>query len=64
MPHCSIFPSLDFYIIKYDYPVFNVADIAIVLGVLLLIISTLKGDDKNGTSSKGSRRKTRQVSGE
>ncbi len=53
---------LDFYLIKYDYPVFNVADIAIVLGVLLLIISTLKGDDQNGTSSKRSRRKTRQVS--
>ena len=36
----------DFYIIKYDYPVFNVADITIVLGVLLLVYATIKGEDK------------------
>ena len=53
---------LDFIIIKYDYPVFNIADIAIVIGVLLLVISTIKGDDSSGNSSKTRRRKTRQVS--
>ena len=36
----------DFYIIRYDYPVFNIADIAIILGVLLLVYATIKGEDK------------------
>ena len=36
---------LDFYIFKYDYPVFNVADIAIVIGTLLLVIAIFKGED-------------------
>jgi len=38
---------LDFYIFNYDYPVFNVADIAIVIGVFLLVIAILKGEDSN-----------------
>lgn len=37
----------DFYIFKYDYPVFNVADIAIVVGILLLIYAVFKGEDVN-----------------
>ena len=36
---------LDFQIVKYHYPVFNIADIAIVVGILLLIIAILKGED-------------------
>ena len=52
----------DFYIFKYDYPVFNVADICIVIGVILIIISTIKGDDKNESNSNRRGRKTRQVS--
>ncbi len=35
---------LDFYILGYDYPVFNLADMAIVVGVILLIIQTFRGD--------------------
>lgn len=42
---------LDFKIFNYNYPVFNIADIAIVVGVFLMIIAIIKGEDKNGTSS-------------
>lgn len=53
---------LDFYIFGYDYPVFNVADICIVIGVILLIIAVLKGEDLNENNSNRKSRKTRQVS--
>ena len=45
----------DFIIFNYDYPVFNIADIFIVLGVFMLIISILCGSDTDG--SKSSKRK-------
>lgn len=35
----------DFYLFKYDYPVFNIADIAIVIGVILLLIAIIKKED-------------------
>ena len=53
---------IDIYIFKYDYPVFNVADICIVVGVALLIIAIIKGEDLSENSSKRSKRKIRQVS--
>ena len=43
---------LDIYIFKYNFPIFNIADICIVLGVIMLIISILRGEDKSGNSSK------------
>jgi signal peptidase II len=49
---------LDFIIFKYDFPVFNIADIAIVIGVILLIIAIIKGEDVNENNSKRSKRKT------
>ena len=55
---------LDFYIFGYDYPVFNIADICIVFGVILLIIAVLKGEDTNEDSSNRKSRKTRQIPSE
>ena len=55
---------LDFYIFGYDYPVFNIADICIVFGVILLIIAVLKGEDNNEDNSNRKSRKTRQIPSE
>ena len=43
---------IDIYIFKYNYPVFNIADICIVIGVILLIISIIRGEDSNGSKSR------------
>ena len=43
---------LDFKILNYDYPVFNIADTCIVLGIILLIIAIIKKEDENEISSK------------
>ncbi len=36
---------LDFQIFHYDYPVFNIADIGVVIGICLLIYAVMKGED-------------------
>lgn len=41
---------LDFYIFGYNYPVFNIADMCIVISVFLIIIDTFRGG-KNEHSS-------------
>lgn len=43
---------LAFKIFNYNFPVFNLADIAIVVGVFLMGIAIIKGEDKDGNSSK------------
>ncbi len=48
---------LDFYLFKYDFPVFNVADMAIVLGIILLIYAVIKGEDVNENKSGRKSRK-------
>lgn len=42
---------LDFYIFSYNFPIFNIADICIVISVGLIIIDTLRGG-KGEISSK------------
>ena len=42
---------IDIYIFKFDYPVFNIADMAIVIGVIILIIDLFRGE-KNGDKSR------------
>ena len=37
---------------NFSFPVFNLADMAIVSGFILLIYAVLRGEDKNGFSSK------------
>lgn len=53
---------LHFQFGDYTFPIFNYADIALVIGFGLIIISVLKGDDKHGAkSSRRKKYKTRQV---
>ncbi len=42
---------LDFNFLSYNFPVFNLADIAIVVGSIILIITLIK-EDKDGHSSR------------
>lgn len=42
----------DFTIFNYDYPVFNIADIYIIVGLLLLVVAILKKEDISGISSR------------
>lgn len=35
---------LDFNIFGYNYPIFNIADICIVISIIILLIITIKGD--------------------
>lgn len=42
---------IDFYIFNYNYPIFNIADACICIGVLVLLYSIYLGDD-NEVNSK------------
>ncbi len=44
---------LDFKIFGYNFPVFNLADICIVLGVLIIIINEIRGEINEKTNSNG-----------
>ncbi len=43
---------LAFEIGNYHFPIFNISDIGVVVGVLLLMYAVIKGEDKNGISIK------------
>ena len=50
--HMQVIDYLDFTIFGYNFPVFNLADIAIVISMVFIGIQVIKGD-KNEVSSKG-----------
>ena len=41
----------DFYIFGYNYPIFNISDCAIVIGIFLLIIAIFKKEEVYGKDS-------------
>jgi len=49
--HGSVIDYLDFNLFGYNFPVFNFADICIVVSIILIIILIYKGE-KHGVSSK------------
>ena len=50
--HMQVIDYLDFTFFGYNFPVFNLADIAIVISMVFIGIQMIKGD-KNEVSSKG-----------
>ncbi len=45
--HNSVIDYLSFTIAGYNFPIFNLADIGIVVGAILLIVGIYKGEKKN-----------------
>ena len=43
---------IDFYVFNYNYPIFNLADTFICIGVCILIYSIFLGEDNENNSSK------------
>ena len=50
--HMQVIDYLDFTFFGYNFPVFNLADIAIVISMVFIGIQVIKGD-KNEVSCKG-----------
>lgn len=50
---------IELNIFGYNFPVFNLADTAIVIGVIIIIIATIKGEINSGNKSRRKWRKNR-----
>lgn len=46
---------LNFYIFNYNYPIFNIADVCIVIGIILLVIDSWR--EENGVYNRRRKRK-------
>lgn len=42
---------IEIIIFNYEYPIFNIADASLVIGVILLVIAIIKGEDCNEKNS-------------
>ena len=52
--HGYVIDFLSFKIFNYDYPIFNIADIAVVVGIILLVFAIIKGEDNENSSKRRS----------
>ncbi|MEG1495410.1 MAG: signal peptidase II [Bacilli bacterium] len=51
--HGAVIDYLSFMIFSYDFPVFNLADMAIIVGMVLLIIDLMRGEINERYNRKG-----------
>lgn len=56
--HGYVIDFLDFKIFNYDYPIFNISDICIFIGITLLIIKIVK-EENNGSIKRRYKHKNR-----
>ena len=48
--HGYVIDFIDFYIMNYNYPIFNLADSFICIGILMLLYAVVKGEDNENNS--------------